>query len=105
MVDVQCAPLENPHQPYDSGYSHDISIGGIGVVLQDRMEIGSLLEVAFRIPGTDKEISVTGKVAWVEEFTVGSDKTYDTGIEFVNVSQEAVDAIQSFARGAVRPPS
>lgn len=65
-------------------YSRNVSVGGLGVVLSERHPVGTELELTFRLP-TGERVHACGRIAWVDEFTVGRDKAFDTGIEFVDI--------------------
>ena len=81
--------------------SKNISVGGIRIILLEKTEIGSLLELKFLLPESQKLISATGRVAWVEEFIVGDAKkarAYEAGIEFINISEEDRNKIGEYVR-------
>ncbi len=60
----------------------NVSLGGIRVVMGNKMEIGDVVEVEFNIPGNTNKFIAQGKVIWQEK----SGKGYDTALEFINIS-------------------
>lgn len=85
ITDVTCNMMIADGEESITGASRDLSAGGIGVVLQTKYDVGSMLEVVFRLPKTSEPTKVHGRILWVDEFSVGPGKAFDTGIEFVDL--------------------
>ncbi len=75
-------------------YSRNVSAGGLGVVLSEAHPVGTMLDITLRLP-TGEQIRASGRIAWVDEFTVGRDKAFDTGIEFVQIGAQDAELIIS----------
>ena len=85
ITDVACNIVSEGGEESITGASRDLSAGGIGVVLQTKYDVGSTLEVMFRLPNSSESTNVQGRISWVDEFAVGPGKAFDTGIEFVDL--------------------
>ena len=88
ITDVRCSITSTCGEESITGSSRDLSAGGIGVVLQTRYDIGSMLEMNFHLPNTPQKMNLHGRISWVDEFAVGPDKAFDTGIEFLDIDSE-----------------
>ncbi|MFH1768166.1 MAG: PilZ domain-containing protein [Candidatus Omnitrophota bacterium] len=80
------------------GCTKNISIGGICLIVYEKVEIGSVLFLEFILPDTNDSIKATGNVAWTEEFSISTDAMprYDVGIEFINIDKDARDKISRY---------
>ena len=94
-TDVRCHLTSTAGSEALMACSRDLSAGGIGVVLQRRHDIGTLLDITFRLPGSGKIMASQGRIAWVDEFTVGPDKAFDTGIQFTDLDEQTVSLLDS----------
>lgn len=78
--------------------SKNISVGGVCIVALDKLNIGDVLDLKLSLP--EENISAKGKVAWIEEFSVGnvgsSVVAYDTGVEFTQISESDRAKINKF---------
>ncbi len=80
---VECAEL--PVGLYDEGRRMpdvamtDISVSGMGVTVQDRLEEGQVIDYSVVLPGG--EVKGRGVVRWVQPYQLG----YRSGIEFNKV--------------------
>jgi len=90
------------------GYSSDISIGGICVILNGKNEhtpsvIANLLEqekdqkIRVSFPGETMELKVLGSVAWTHQVHVNGKKTLALGIQFEEVSPKLRGMLFMFA--------
>ena len=66
--------------------SRDVSMGGLGVVLLERCEPGSLVELTMVMPDSNRAVMATGRILHSEPYGIGGETTYDTGIEFVAIN-------------------
>ena len=79
-----------------TGFSEDISTGGIFLSTFDIRPMGSSLNVNFTLPG-GHFISVDGEVRWVREYNeLSPDVSPGMGVQFKNLSADDRDAIDAF---------
>ena len=80
-----------------TGFTEDISTGGIFIATYDTKKIGTVLEVSFKLPGGDREITTWGRVMWIREFNeLLPNVTPGMGVQFEQLSKEDHQAIQDF---------
>lgn len=104
-VNLQIQPASNGNQPLNlSGYSRDISIGGICVVLDEEYRHhpylndsikGSGVQISF--PSEDFTVSVPGKVIWSRQIDVEQDTVMALGIKFQEMSPKSRGMLLGFA--------
>ena len=87
--------LESESQFY-SGFSENLSEGGIFVATHLLRPIGARIEVVFTLPRVAKPIRIEGAVRWVREHTETSEAPPGIGIEFATVRKEDLEAIRRF---------
>jgi uncharacterized protein (TIGR02266 family) len=85
-----------------TGWSDNISDGGIFVATHVLQPIGSRLELTFALPGDDEPIRTTGEVRWVREFREANDAPPGMGVRLEGLSDKDLERIQTFV--ARRPP-
>jgi uncharacterized protein (TIGR02266 family) len=76
----------------------DIGKGGVGIRTINPLNIGTFVQVKFRLPGGDADIEASGRVTW-------SDRKVGMGVQFERIStadQAAVDAFVD-GRGVLGP--
>lgn len=99
-VEVDYKIISSPKEISDPMiHSKDISESGIRIVVLEKMNPDTILNLKFSLPGSQELILVTGKVAWIEEFMVGtlsSSKAYEVGVEFSSISKEDREKINQF---------
>jgi Tfp pilus assembly protein PilZ len=59
----------------------NLSQGGIGIRAERRFEIDGPVQITFSLPGSDRAVKASGRVAW-------SDQTGHAGLKFVQVGQK-----------------
>lgn len=77
-------------------FSANINEGGIFIETDAPPEIDTLVQLQFRVPGLDRPIQVSGRVAWIND-----DKDGDAagmGIEFQELQPEVRDTINALVR-------
>lgn len=85
-----------------TGFSGNISNGGIFVATWDVLEMGTELTVSFVLPG-GHQVTTRGRVTWVREPREhDSELTPGMGVEFEDLGDDDRSAIQAFI--AHRPP-
>lgn len=79
--------------------SLDISIGGIGLGLQEKINPGTILELEIRLPDTPYPLFVKGRLIWcfkAPEAEEGAIIAYRAGITFTEVSDAAKKRLQDY---------
>lgn len=71
-----------------TGYSKNMSQGGLCMVLGRRLPPGSLVDLVLRLPDSYSAIRAVVRVVWAEEVTVGEDSSFDTGVAFAEVAPD-----------------
>ncbi len=70
--------------------------GGIRIVLKERLDIATQLDIEISPLDEKKSIRCKGEVIWVNKKSIDeSDLSFDTGIKFVNISEEGRAKIRS----------
>lgn len=81
-----------------TGFTEDISTGGIFLSTFDLKAIGSVINVNFTLPG-GHFISVDGVVRWLREYNeLNPDMSPGMGIQFENLAPNDKDAIEAFIK-------
>ena len=99
VVGVDYKIVKENHFTSTATQSKDIAAGGVCIVVLDKLEVGSSLSLKFSLPDSAKPISAIGRIAWLEEFSVGSShnsKAYDAGVEFIDIEDEDKQKISQF---------
>ena len=75
----------------------NISVGGLCIMIFEKVKVGTLLKIEFSLLNEDKPIVAKGKVVWVEKFEIISTEffsvSYNCGIEFVNIRPQDQEII------------
>ena len=98
-VEVEYKVLEAEATEALASYSKDISAVGICIILLDKVDKGTLLDLKFFLPDLDGTIFAQGRVVWIEEFVVGDMKTgkaFEAGIEFTKLDDVDQETIKQF---------
>ena len=72
----------------------DISRGGMRIRTHKAIPLTETLTIAFVVPGNKKPVEATITPTWSCE--VSSADSFDTGVRFVEMSQEAEDVIRQY---------
>ncbi|MBN1897286.1 MAG: PilZ domain-containing protein [Spirochaetes bacterium] len=75
--------------------SKNISAGGICLQMEEGEPVGTRIHLKFNIPGYEKKIEAKGKVVWMKRVETGK---FELGIEFYEINQEDMDAINQLAK-------
>jgi CRP-like cAMP-binding protein len=112
---LEIPPIGNIKSPLlIEGYSSDISIGGICVVLNGKSKhVPNLLEdmlkgeeknnVRISFPGDTMELKVAGNIVWHHQIHFNGDKTLAVGIQFEDDTPKMRGMLFMFARSLGRP--
>ena len=60
----------------------NVSLGGICIIMENKLDIDTLIDMEFCLPGNSNKFTALAKVIWREK----SDKGYETGLEFTKIS-------------------
>jgi len=78
-------------EPLTPGRTRDLSETGVGLVVQERLEAGTLLLVTFTPPGSDAPLALIGRVAWSKEMIRQETEQSEQRSFFMGVHFEGVD--------------
>lgn len=78
--------------PYKRTLATDLSGGGISLILEEKLERGSLIECEINNAQTEK-ISFTGKIARCERIVRDSRYKYLAGVEFTDISDNSRERV------------
>ncbi|MDD5449255.1 MAG: PilZ domain-containing protein [Candidatus Omnitrophica bacterium] len=79
--------LPNSDRVY-TATTKDISALGIRFTSNDRMQIGSLLEIKLSLPNAESAIHASGRVAWLKKIGLEDNAPFDIGIEFLKIEED-----------------
>ena len=72
---------------------HDISLGGVRINCDEKLEVGTELELEFYLPDGNA-IAAIAKVRWTSILPEGSDALYTAGLEFMHLTPEAAEQLR-----------
>jgi c-di-GMP-binding flagellar brake protein YcgR len=75
-------------------YSKDISVSGAKIHSNIHLSVDTLLKIDFKIKALEKKITAMGKVKWIKVLI--EDKSYDVGVEFVDIPSEAIKKLENY---------
>lgn len=93
-IEVHYEVVSNDANKKRSALSKDISLGGIGIGLTEKLFPGTILELQFNLPQNEKTIIAQGEIVWIKEASgnpgaEGNDKKlFNAGIKFIKVDPE-----------------
>jgi uncharacterized protein (TIGR02266 family) len=87
--------LESESQFY-SGFSENLSEGGIFVATHNLLAVGAAVAVVFTLPSVNRKLRVEGHVRWVRVHSDTSDLPPGMGIAFGTLGTEDIEAIRRF---------
>lgn len=70
----------------------DISRGGSRIYSDERLPVGSTLQLKFFVPGNDS-LNCEVKVAWLRETTTDSPAKYEVGLQFLEISEASLNTL------------
>jgi uncharacterized protein (TIGR02266 family) len=93
--------IRNGEQVYKSK-TLDISHGGIFLATDEALAIGTLIDMTFQIPNSQKVVTAVGKVAWVGRAPDAGSTTAGVGVKFSKIDpvdlQLIVDYVNRLSR-------
>jgi uncharacterized protein (TIGR02266 family) len=69
--------------------TQDIGRGGVAIRTMDPLPLGTQIDLTFRLPGSSKDITASGRVAW-------SDRRVGMGVQFEKLTAEAQQFLNAF---------
>lgn len=79
-----------------SDFTQNINEGGMFIETETEAELGTLVQLQFRLPGDQEPIAVQGRVAWLSDGK--ADSPQGVGIEFQDLSNETRARINEIVR-------
>ena len=77
-------------------FTSNINEGGMFVEMDDPPELGTQVQLQFRLPGQTEPVQVEGRIAWTSDGK--DDSPGGVGIEFQNLSADVRETINSIVR-------
>lgn len=97
-VRMQAAISVESESNFFTGFSTNLSEGGLFVATVNMLPIGSEVDLAFTLP-SEKKIQVTGKVRWTREVNDNTPEIFPgLGVQFDDLTDEAARAIHEFVQ-------
>jgi uncharacterized protein (TIGR02266 family) len=81
-----------------TGFTEDISEGGLFIATYNLFEIGHRFELEFVMPGQEQPCLALCEVRWIREYNTFSDVMPGMGVRFLNLPRDAERRIQRFIR-------
>ena len=81
-------------------YSKDISVSGARIESSIILPVDTVVEIAFKLKNLEKEITTLGKVKWIKVLI--EDKSYEAGVEFVDIPSEAIKKIDYYVAEIIK---
>lgn len=101
-LDIELAVDVKSEHNFFTGFSANISEGGIFIATHQARPVGSLVEIEFSLPG-ERPIAARARVRWTKVYHEGSDGSPGLGLEFVSIDPDDARRIQAFIERE-RPP-
>ena len=87
--------ITSDHNFY-SGITRDLSAGGVFVATHLEKPVGTLVDLALKLPKNDTPLRFVGEVRWVRSYNEQSDAPPGFGVRFVLLEPGARAAIERF---------
>jgi uncharacterized protein (TIGR02266 family) len=87
--------VSSDHNFY-TGITSDLSEGGVFVATHLERAVGTVVDLAFKLPGSDEVLQAVGEVRWLRAYSESSDAPPGLGIRFVLLGPGVREAIQRF---------
>lgn len=81
-------------------YSKDISVSGTRIESSILLPVDTVVKIAFKLKNLEKEITALGKVKWIKVLI--EDKSYEAGVEFVDIPGEAIKRLEYYVGEIIR---
>ena len=86
-----------------TGFSYNVSEGGLFVATHSLLPVGTRLEIAFALPGDDTPIRAVAEVRWVREHCETSDLPPGMGLRFLELDERSSQRVTFFVCGSRAP--
>jgi uncharacterized protein (TIGR02266 family) len=86
---------ESEHSFY-TGFTENISSGGLFVATRDLKPIGTVMEISFSLPGSGVKITTRCEVRWQRLEQPNADSMPGIGLRFLDIDATAAEAINTF---------
>jgi len=88
--------LQSEHN-FFTGFTENISEGGLFIATHQVAEIGARFEVSFTLEGFSEPIEVQCEVRWIRPYHEDLDGPPGMGVRFLDLPPETQRAVQSFS--------
>ncbi|MBN2097374.1 MAG: PilZ domain-containing protein [Candidatus Omnitrophica bacterium] len=101
QLDVLYETIPNHLSLKRNSVSKNISLGGINLALNEKLQTGTMIKMQFGLPDARRLIAVQGEVVWVKEIAQRftrekQERFFSTGIKFTQIKREDGAALSSF---------
>ena len=87
-VDIETEVSINSGSKFYTGFTKNISSGGLFIATHERYEMGEQFSVRFRVDQFDKDFDILAEVRWVSPYREDRpDQPVGLGVQFVNLSE------------------
>ncbi len=83
-----------PKMQRDMQHVSNLSLGGVRIYSNERLDVGQILELEFSLPNGSL-VEAKARVVWIKELPPGSIELYDVGMEFFLLPEKALKKIQA----------
>jgi len=90
---VRYGPVDRP-EPLKTAVTTDVGINGIGMVVGEKLAVGTRLRLEIGLPDVKKPAQAIGKVIWQDDAESGAGKI--TGIEYIDVDSWEIEKLTNF---------
>jgi uncharacterized protein (TIGR02266 family) len=98
-IEVELRVYYGPHQSkLLTGYSVDLGAGGLFLSTTCPFDIDDIVKLKFTVPGEEKNIACSARVAWINQDGNQRKPEYPegAGLEFADIAPEDIDSIKSY---------
>jgi len=100
-IDVLYEVLSGNATGKQTSMSRNISLGGIGLILNEKLFPGTVLSLQLNIAQSHRPIFTQGEIVWVKEISKKNtaekgQRLFNTGIKFTKIEPEDKVALSSF---------
>ena len=99
ILEKAAAEIISPPELSDSkhiyfSFTQDVSLDGIKIITDTQLPDDTLLGIKLLISATQKTLNLKGKVKWTKKYQ--DKELYETGLEFMETSQESILALMEY---------
>ncbi len=103
-IDVELVVTIESDSNFFSGFSENISEGGLFISTYDYKPRGTVFELVFQLPDLDKKILTRCEVCWIREYNPSvPDMVPGMGVRFLDLDKEAQDSVLRFCQQLREP--